>query len=111
MNKEKIEELKKKNPSGIFEGVVTFNDEGNRRHEVKFVFRKPTTADIESFLKGSQKNPLVANLNMVQSLVVDPEPVQVIEKLKDYPVATNKFMEEVIIPFFGAETTTQMKIL
>ena len=111
MNKEKIEELKKANPSGIYEGEISFTDAEIKRHEVKFVFRKPSTTDIEAFLITAQKNPIVANLNIIQSLIVHPEPVQIIEKLREYPAATNKFVEDVVIPFFGAGVTAQKKHL
>ena len=107
MNKEKIEELKKKYPEGIYKGEINFYDEDDKPHNVIFFFRAPTSADIEAFLSTAQKNPIVANFNIIQSLIVHPEPGPVIESIRNYPVAANKFCEEVVLPFFGSKVSTQ----
>jgi len=111
VTKEKIEELKGAHPEGIYEGEITFTDSENKLHTVEFIYRKPTTADLEAHGKVSQKNPIVANLNLIQSLIVDPEPGPVIETIREYPAAYGRFVEEAIVPFFGANVSVKTKKL
>ena len=111
MTKEKIDELKKANPAGVFKGEISFFDECNKIRKLDFIFRAPTTADMEAHVSKAQKNPIVANLNIIQSLILDPEPAKVIDVIQNYPVATNKFCEEVILPFFGSSVNTSKEKL
>ena len=111
MEKAKIEELKAKYPDGIFEGEINFTDDGDKPHKVEFIYRKPFTADLESHAKVSQKNPIVANLNLIQSLIVFPEPGPIIESMREYPAAYGRFVEEALVPFFGANVTVKSKKL
>jgi hypothetical protein len=110
LNQEKIEQLKARY-GGIYEGEITFNDDGDNFHRVEFIWRRPTTADIESHAKAAQKNPIVANLNLIQSLIVHPEPGPVIAEIREYPAAYGRFCEEAIIPFFGANIAVKTKKL
>jgi len=109
--KEKIDQLKEKFPEGIYEGEISFNDAEDKLHTVEFIYRKPITADIESHVKSSQKNPIVANLNLLQSIIVDPEPGPIIESIREYPAAYGRFVDEAITPFFGANVTVKSKKL
>ena len=111
MDKEKIEELKAKYPDGIYKGAISFTDEGGKNHKVEFVYRKPTTADAESHTKAAQRNPIVASLNLIQSLIVFPEAGSVIAELQAYPAAAGRFVDEAISPFFGANVLTQTEKL
>ena len=111
MNKEKLEELKKKHPAGIYEGVINFNDAEDQFHTVEFIYRVPSMADLEFHAKTSQKNPIVANLNLIQSLIVHPEPGPVIAQIREYPAAYGRFVDEAISPFFGANVTIKSKKL
>ena len=111
IEKERIDQLKKNHPSGLYEGAITFNDENGELHQVDFLYRKPTTADIESHSKAAQRNPLVANLNILQSLIVHPEPGPVIESVREYPGAYGRFVDEAISPFFGANVTVKSRKL
>jgi hypothetical protein len=108
---EKIEQLKTRYPEGIHEGEISFSDDEDKFHKVGFIYRKPTTADIESHAKAAQKNPIVANLNLIQSLIVSPEPGPVIGEIREYPAATGRFVDEAISPFFGANVTIKTKKL
>jgi hypothetical protein len=111
MNKEKIEELKKAHPEGIYEGAISFTDDQDKPHTVEFVFRKPVTADLEFHAKTSQKNPIVANLNLIQSLIVHPEPGPIIEEIREYPAAYGRFVDEAVSPFFGAHVSVKSRKL
>jgi hypothetical protein len=111
IDKTKLEELKAARPGGLLEGVISFNDEENRFYEVEFIFRKPTTADMESYTKACQRNPLTANLNLIQSLIVYPEAGSVIEQIREYPSAVGRFIDEAVSPFFGANTTVRSRKL
>jgi hypothetical protein len=109
--KEKIDQLKARFPEGIYEGEISFNDDEGKLHTAEFIYRKPTTADIESHAKTGQKNPIVANLNLIQSLIVDPEPGPIVEAIREYPAAYAKFVDEALVPFFGANVTVKSKKL
>jgi len=105
MNKDKIEDLKKKHPEGIHAGEISFSDAEDKLHKVEFVYRQPNTTDLESHIKASQKNPMVANLNLLQSLIIHPEPGPIIEAIRDFPMASAKFVDEAVTPFFGANVS------
>jgi hypothetical protein len=105
-----IEELKKRH-GAIYEGAVSFNDDEDKFHEVEFVWRKPVTADIEAHAKASQRNPVIANLNLIQSLIVYPEPGTVIERMREYPAAYGRFVDEAVSPFFGANVSVRNRKL
>ncbi|MBN2536378.1 MAG: hypothetical protein JXB88_26075 [Spirochaetales bacterium] len=109
--KEILDKIKEQNPEGIFEGEISFIDEKEKQHTVTFIFRKPVTADIEVHQKTAQRNPIVANLNMLQSLIIYPEPGPIIDEIREYPAAYGKFIDEVIAPFFGAETRVKKRNL
>ena len=111
IDQEKIDQLKAKHPEGIYEGEISFNDDEEKFHRVEFVYRKPTTTDIESHAKAGQKNPIVANLNLVQSLIIHPEPGPVISEIREYPAAVGRFVDEAISPFFGANVSIKTKKL
>ena len=108
---DKIEALKKKYPNDIFEGEISFFDENEEQQTVTFIFKKPVTADLEAHQQSAQRNPMVANLNIIQSLIVDPEPTIVIDKIRKYPIAYGNFVEEVISPFFGGKPTAKKRKL
>jgi hypothetical protein len=111
IDKAKLDELKAARPGGILAGAISFTDDENAFHEVEFVFRKPTTADMESYTKGCQRNPLMANLNLVQSLIVYPEAGPVIDQIREYPSAVGRFVDEAVSPFFGANATVRSRKL
>ncbi|MDR3145792.1 MAG: hypothetical protein LBU21_05900 [Treponema sp.] len=111
IEKEKLEQLKKAHPGGLLEGTITFFDEDEKSHEVEFIYRRPTTADIEAHAKASQKNPIVANLNLISSLIVYPEPGPVCDEMREFPAAYGRFVEEAISPFFGANVTVRSRKL
>jgi len=111
LDKTKIDELKAGWPDGIFEGEIAFTDGEDVSRTVEFVYRRPNMADIESHAKSSGKNGVAANLNLLQSLIVHPEPGPVIEAIRDFPMATNKFVEEAVVPFFGANVAVRKRRL
>lgn len=111
MKPEKLDELKAANPNGIFEGEIVFADEEGKTHNVCFIYRKPSTADLESYGKSAKKNPIVANLNMIQSLIVYPESGPVIDEIREYPTAYGSFVEEALVPFFGSKVTVKSRKL
>jgi hypothetical protein len=111
LTNEKIEELKKAHPEGIYEGEINFSDEENKQHIVEFIFRKPNNADLESYGKTVQKNAMVANLNIVQSVIIHPEPGPVIESIREFPAAYARFVDDVLNPFFGANATAKSRKL
>jgi hypothetical protein len=111
IDQETIDQLKAKYPEGIYEGEISFNDDENKFHRVEFIYRKPNTADVEAHTKSAQKNPIVANINLIQSLIVHPEPGPVIAEIREYPSAYARFVDEAITPFFGANVTIKTKKL
>jgi hypothetical protein len=106
-----LEELKAGRPGGLFEGALSFTDDENTHHEVEFIYRKPTTVDMESYTKSITRNPLIANLNLVQSLIVYPDTGSVIEQIREYPSAVGRFVDEAVSPFFGANAVVRSRKL
>jgi hypothetical protein len=102
IEQQKIEELKVKYTKGIYEGNISFADETGKRHEIEFVYRQPVVADMEAFQKAASKNLFVAQLNLIQAVVVYPESRVVVDQLQDYPIAVGQFVDQAIGPFFGA---------
>jgi hypothetical protein len=111
IDKERLEQIKKEHPAGVFEGAISFTDPEDLLHEVVFLYRKPTTADIEAHAKTAQRNPIVANLNILQTLIVHPEPLPIVEAIRDYPGAYSRFVDEAISPFFGANVSIRSRKL
>ena len=111
VEKAKIEELKTKYPQGIFEGEITFTTNEDVVEKVEFIYRKPVLADMESYSKAAQRNAITANLNLIQSLIVDPEPAPLIAKWRDYPAAYSRFVDDVVSPFFGANVAVKSRKL
>jgi hypothetical protein len=111
IDKAKLDDLKAAHPGGLLEGAISFNDAEGAFHEVEFIFRKPTTADMESYTRACQRNPLLGNLNLVQSLIVYPEAGPVIEQLREYPSAVGGFVDDAVSPFFGANAAVRSRKL
>ena len=111
LDQEKIDQLKTRYPEGIYEGEISFNDSEDKMHTVEFIYRKPSTADIESHAKTAQKNPIVANLNLIQSLIIHPESASIIAEIREFPASTGRFVDEAISPFFGANVTVKSRKL
>jgi hypothetical protein len=111
IEKEKLEQLKKAHPGGLYEGSIEFNDEDEKLHGVEFIYRRPTTADIESHARAAQKNPIVANLNIIASMIVYPESGPVIDQIREFPAAYGRFVDEAISPFFGANVSIKSRKL
>jgi hypothetical protein len=106
-----IEELRQKHGE-VFEGVIDFNDADGNRTTVEFIYRRPKTSDVEAYSKNVQSvGVITGNLNMIQSLVVYPEPAGIVGKLREYPNAYGRFMEAVIQPFFGASVEARSRKL
>jgi hypothetical protein len=106
-----IDELKKKHGS-VYEGSISFTDAENQLHSVEFIFREPKTADVEAYSKNMQTvGVITGNLNLIQSLVVHPDPASVIDSIREHPNAYGRFIEAVIQPFFGANAAVQKRKL
>jgi hypothetical protein len=109
ISKEELEQIKKNNPGDLYEGAITFNDENGQLHTIEFFYRKPTTADIEAHSRTAQRNPIVANINLIQSLLVYPDSGSVIAVIQEYPASAGHFVDEAIIPFYGANVTVRTR--
>jgi hypothetical protein len=110
IDKERLEQLKQQHPGGVFEGSISFSDDGVF-HEVEFLYRKPTIADVEAYSKAAQRNPVIANLNLLQSLIIHPEPGPVIAQIREYPSAYGRFVDEAVMPFFGDNVAVRRRKL
>jgi len=111
IDKARLDELKARWPEGIFEGGIAFTDSEEVPHAVEFLYRRPTMADVESHAKTGAKNPIAANLNLIQSLIVHPEAAPVIGEIRDFPMAFGRFVEEAVVPFFGANVAVRSRKL
>jgi hypothetical protein len=109
ISKEELEQLKKNNPGDLYEGEIAFNDENNKLHTISFIYRKPTTADLEAHSRTMQRNPIVANSNLIQSLIVHPDSGGIIAQIQAYPASAGHFVDEAIGPFYGANVTVKSR--
>jgi hypothetical protein len=103
VTKEKLAELKAAHGT-VYEGSITYKDRNDELQKVEFIFREPTNADAEITIQGAAKNPLATNQNLLASLIVHPEPMEVVQKVRDYPLAIGNFVEKVVVPFSAAAT-------
>jgi hypothetical protein len=102
----KIDQLKAKYPEGIYRTDLSFNDEDGVLHKESFIFRKPSQGDAESYQKAVTNGSLfIANLNLLQSVIIGEDPLPLINRLRDYPLAVGKFVNEVFSPFWGSDLT------
>jgi hypothetical protein len=111
ISKEELEQVKKNNPGDLYEGEIVFNDEDNKMYNIGFIYRRPTTADIEAHSRTMQRNPIVANSNLIQSLVVYPDSSGIVAQIQEHPAAAGRFVDEAIGPFFGANVTVKSRKL
>lgn len=100
--KETIEKIKAQYPDmELRRGVVSFNDDKGERHELEFIYRRPSVADMEVFNKTVLKSSMTAQSNLLASLIVYPAPAEVVEELAPYPPVIADFINECVTPFFG----------
>lgn len=112
IKKETIDQVKKQHEGKqLFIGTIAFVDKAGEQHKVEFIYRKPTVTDMEIFQKSSAKNGLIAQSNLLNSLIVHPAASEVTEKLSEYPAPVASFVEEQISPFFGASVVTSSQAL
>jgi hypothetical protein len=111
VTQEELEQLKKQYPSGIYEGGMSFTDDPDTFRQVECIYRKPTTADVEAHTKAAQRSPIVVNINLVQSLIVYTQAVQVIEQIRDYPAVCGRFVEEGVFSSFGSNVAVKSRKL
>ena len=97
-----IEDIKAQNPGVQFhKGNISFSDVKGEPHNVEFVFRRPSVADMEAYNKQATKSPLASQQNLLVGLVVHPDPAEIARQLCDYPAAVADFVETQLAPFFG----------
>ena len=107
VEKDKLAELKAAHGT-VYEGTITYKKRDDEIATVRFVFREPTNADAEVMMQGVGRDPLAANQNLLASLIVDPDPVEVLNELKDYPLAIGTFNDKNVVPFFGGGNSTSV---
>lgn len=102
IDKETIKALKEQRPeTKLFLGELSFNDEQGDPDGIEFIFRQPKIADMENYAKKSSTSVVSANLNLLTSLVVHPDPKTVKERLESSPNVVGSFINQRIMPFFG----------
>ncbi len=104
--KEIIEKAKKEH-SEVYYGEIGFDDKEGKSHQVFFLFRSPTVADIEAYQRAVPKSPFVAQENLLRSVIVHPQADEVLTPLHDYPTPIGQFVDAELSPFFGANTRTE----
>lgn len=108
MTKEIIEKVKKENEGlELFLGEISFKDENGKTKALEFVYKKPVVADMEAFNKAAAKSGFTAQSNLLNSLIVYPEPGEITGALREYPPVVAEFVEENIVPFFGSAITSK----
>ena len=77
------------------------NDDKGERHELEFIYRRPSVADMEAFNKAVIKSSITAQSNLLASLIVHPAPADIVNELAPYPPVVAEFINENVTPFFG----------
>ena len=100
---EKIAELKKVN-GDIYQANIQYKDEDGELKSIEFIHRKPTFEDYESVQKDAAvQGVVVANLNLVTGIVLEPEPAKISAQIAVCPMAIEQWITKNIRPFFGGE--------
>ena len=106
ISKEQVAELKKRY-GDVYQQSLDFQDGDGNPLSVEFVYRKPRVSDIEAYQKAAPKSGMVANQNLMQTVIVHPEPASVMAQVVDFPNAIGRFVEDSLVPFFGANVVAR----
>lgn len=102
MTKETIEKIKAQNPDAeLYLGEINFCDHEGKKHELEFIYRRPSVADMEAYTKAVPKSSITAQSNLLASLIVHPAAAEIINELAAYPPVVADFVNENVSPFFG----------
>lgn len=88
----------------LYEGTISFRDRDDQDVEVSFLFREPRQSDAEMMIAG--KDPIVSYQHLLRSVIVHPDKAQIMDRVRDYPMAMTKFCDSEILPLFGFGATT-----
>lgn len=102
MTKETIEKVKAQNPGvELYRGEISFCDHEGKKHDLEFIYRRPSVADMEAYTKAVPKSSITAQSNLLAGLIVHPAAAEIINELAAYPPVVADFVNENISPFFG----------
>jgi len=106
------EKVKKENPGKkIFYGKISYQLYTGVYKEEEFLFREPLLVDAEMMQSVAAKNPLEAQNNLLHSLILFPVAGDIIGRLRPYPNAVTRFVDERINPFYGGNPKTEIQEL
>lgn len=94
----------KEQHGALYEGTISFRDRDDQDVEITFLFREPRQADAEMMIAG--KDPIVSYAHLLRSVIVHPDKAEILDRVRDYPMAMTKFCDAEILPFFGFGATT-----
>lgn len=104
-----IDALKQRHGDNIFIGEIALPLNNGK---IEFIMREPRFSDWEVYQKASSTTAVIANSNLLRSLIVYPEnPGPIIERVQQFPVALGDFVVNEVMPFFGSGAQTTKRKL
>ena len=100
ITKENIETLKKQHGE-IYQARLTYKDKNKKEQAISFVYRPLTVEEVERSQTTAQKLATVANLQLLESIIVHNHEKDAVEELRDLPGIVGQFIQNEVIPFLG----------
>lgn len=105
---QQLQELKERH-GRVWLGRIGFRSRSGADVEVVFLYREPRHGEADLLL--SAKKPAQGTRNLLAACIVAPERAQVIDRLRDYPIAVARFVDDELLPFFGYGAETESREL
>ena len=109
VSQEQLKELKERH-GRVWLGRIGCRGRGGEDVDVVFLYREPRHGEADLLL-GSSRKPVQATRNLLASCIVAPERDEVLSRLRDYPLAMAKFVDDELLPFFGHGAETESREL
>lgn len=104
---DKLAQLKERH-GRVYLGRISYPARGGGQASEVFLYREPHAGEADLF-SGAARKPNTANRNLLSAVILAPDRGEVMGRLRDYPLAVQRFVDDELLPFFGlgAEIETQ----
>lgn len=92
----------------VWLGRITCSGRGGDLDEV-FLYREPRHGEADLMLNA--RKPVQAVRNLLAACILAPDRGAVLDRLRGYPMAVNRFVEDELMPFFGHGAETESREL
>ena len=84
----------------VYLGRISYPARGGGRASEVFLYREPHAGEADLF-SGAARKPNTANRNLLAAVILAPDRGEVMARLRDYPLAVQRFVDDELLPFFG----------